>query len=52
MSTVFAGAFAFQAFFDTAITSWYENHNKGYLWKDVKGKFIEGGDDAEDDDDE
>lgn len=47
---MFAGAFAFQGFFDVAITKWYENHNKGKLWKDVKGKFLEGGDDDDDDD--
>ena len=43
------GAFAFQGFFDVGVNKWYENHNKGKLWKDVKGKFLEGGDDDEDD---
>lgn len=50
MASIFAGAFAFQAYFDSAINSWYANHNKGKLWADVKGKFLEGGDDAEEDD--
>ncbi|OBA22233.1 ubiquinol-cytochrome C reductase, partial [Metschnikowia bicuspidata var. bicuspidata NRRL YB-4993] len=50
VSTIFAGAFAFQAFLDVGVTKWYENHNRGKLWKDVKGKFLEGGE--EDDDDE
>ncbi|RLV85581.1 Cytochrome b-c1 complex subunit 9 [Meyerozyma sp. JA9] len=45
VATIFAGAFAFESSFDVAVTKWYENHNKGKLWKDVKGKFIEGGDD-------
>lgn len=49
VATIFGGAFAFQAFFDSAVTSWYENHNKGKLWKDVKTKFLEGGDEDEDD---
>lgn len=51
MSTIFAGAFAFQAFFDVGVTKWYEAHNRGKLWKDVKGKFLEGGDEEEEDDD-
>ncbi|MCH0628403.1 hypothetical protein JNB11_00195 [Kocuria palustris] len=46
---MFAGAFVFESWFDAAVTKWYDNHNKGKLWKDVKGKFIEqdGGDDDE-----
>lgn len=50
VATIFAGAFVFQAGFDTGITAWYEYHNRGKLWKDVKGKFLEGGDDEGDDD--
>ncbi|KAM9925338.1 hypothetical protein OXX59_003941, partial [Metschnikowia pulcherrima] len=50
VSTIFAGAFAFQAFFDVGVTKWYEAHNRGKLWKDVKGKFLEGGDEEEEDD--
>lgn len=50
VSTIFVGAFAFQASFDSGVTKWYENHNKGKLWKDVKGKFLEGGDDEDEDD--
>ncbi|CAH2450833.1 Ubiquinol cytochrome-c reductase complex subunit 9 [Komagataella phaffii CBS 7435] len=51
VASVFAGAFAFQAFFDAGVTSWYEAHNRGKLWKDIKGK-IGGGDEDEEDDDE
>ncbi|CAH2355193.1 cytochrome b-c1 complex subunit 9, mitochondrial [[Candida] railenensis] len=49
VATIFGGAFAFQGFFDVAVTKWYENHNKGKLWHDVKGKFLDGGDEDEDD---
>ncbi|ODV69166.1 hypothetical protein HYPBUDRAFT_152324 [Hyphopichia burtonii NRRL Y-1933] len=49
VATIFGGAFAFQGFFDVAVTKWYEGHNRGKLWKDVKGKFLEGGDEDEDD---
>ncbi|KAG0667442.1 E3 ubiquitin-protein ligase ubr1 [Maudiozyma exigua] len=46
--TVFVGAFLFQTEFDTAITKWYENHNKGKLWKDVKARIGNTGGDDED----
>ncbi|ODV59717.1 ubiquinol--cytochrome-c reductase subunit 9 ASCRUDRAFT_14741 [Ascoidea rubescens DSM 1968] len=56
VATVFAGTFIFQASFDSAITRWYENHNKGKLWKDIKPAILArngGGDeDADEDDDE
>ncbi|KAG4409630.1 hypothetical protein JTP64_000268 [Candida tropicalis] len=48
VGTIFAGAFAFQGFFDVAINNWWDAHNKGKLWRDVKGKFIE----ADEEDDE
>lgn len=48
VGTVFVGAFLFQTTFDSAITKWYENHNKGKLWKDVKAR-IGAPEEAEDD---
>ncbi|WPK24034.1 hypothetical protein PUMCH_001288 [Australozyma saopauloensis] len=48
VATIFTGAFAFQAFFDATLTKWYENHNKGKLWHDVRGKFVEGAGDEDD----
>lgn len=51
VGTIFAGAFVFQPLFDTGINKWYEAHNKGKLWKDVK-LTIGGGDDDEEEDDE
>ncbi|KAL6946907.1 hypothetical protein ACO0QE_001760 [Hanseniaspora vineae] len=48
VGTVFFGAFVFQGAFDSAVTSWYENHNKGKLWKDVKAQ-LNGGDGDDDD---
>ncbi|CAB4255763.1 similar to Saccharomyces cerevisiae YGR183C QCR9 Subunit 9 of the ubiquinol cytochrome-c reductase complex, which is a component of the mitochondrial inner membrane electron transport chain [Maudiozyma barnettii] len=48
VGTVFVGAFLFQTEFDSAITKWYENRNKGKLWKDVKARIGSNG--AEDDD--
>ncbi|CAG60137.1 uncharacterized protein GVI51_H09229 [Nakaseomyces glabratus] len=52
VGTILASAFVFQGAFDTAVTSWYENHNKGKLWKDVKAQIGAAGGDEEDDDDE
>ncbi|KAH3662185.1 hypothetical protein OGAPHI_005433 [Ogataea philodendri] len=52
VATVFTGAFVFQAYFDLAVTNWYENRNKGKLWKDVKLTLGGGDDDGDDDDDD
>lgn len=57
VATVFTGAFAFQAAFDVGVTKWYENHNKGKLWKDIKPKVLalhagEGDDEDEEDEDD
>lgn len=51
VATVLASAFAFQGFFDVGVTRWYENHNKGKLWKDIKAN-LGGEQDEEEDDDE
>ncbi|AGO09846.1 AaceriAAL145Wp [[Ashbya] aceris (nom. inval.)] len=50
VGTIFASAFVFQAAFDSGITAWYENRNKGKLWKDVKLQLQNGGDDDDEDD--
>ncbi|ODV75607.1 ubiquinol--cytochrome-c reductase subunit 9, partial [Cyberlindnera jadinii NRRL Y-1542] len=47
VGTIFAGAFVFQPVFDSGVTRWYEYHNRGKLWKDIKGKYVGGGDDEE-----
>lgn len=38
--------------FDSGVTRWYEYHNRGKLWKDIKGKYVGGGDDEEEDEDD
>lgn len=48
VGTIFASTFLFQVAFDSGVTAWYENHNKGKLWKDIKGRIMNG--DEEDDD--
>ncbi|RLV96344.1 Cytochrome b-c1 complex subunit 9 [Spathaspora sp. JA1] len=44
VATIFGGAFVFQGFFDAAVNTWYENHNRGKSWHDVRGRFVEGAD--------
>ncbi|KAH3686298.1 hypothetical protein WICPIJ_002724 [Wickerhamomyces pijperi] len=36
VGTIFFAGFLFQPALDSALTAWFENHNKGKLWKDVK----------------
>ncbi|AAS50221.1 AAL145Wp [Eremothecium gossypii ATCC 10895] len=48
VGTIFASAFVFQTAFDSGITAWYEKHNKGKLWKDVKLQLQNGEDDDDD----
>lgn len=52
VAAIFGGAFAFQGFFDVAVTKWYENHNKGKLWKDIKPAIVSGGGGGDDDDED
>lgn len=48
--TILVGAFAFQSLFDVGVTRWYENHNRGKLWSDLKLKLSSADGDDEDDD--
>lgn len=50
VGTVFVGALIFQTVFDSSITKWYENHNRGKLWTDVKARIGSTGGDDDDDD--
>ena len=36
---IIVGAFAFERGFDVATTAYWENHNQGKLWKDIKHKY-------------
>ncbi|KAJ1310739.1 hypothetical protein OPQ81_009261 [Rhizoctonia solani] len=40
-TTIFASAFAFSIGFDRATNAFWENHNKGKLWKDIRSKYVE-----------
>ncbi|CBQ71407.1 probable QCR9-ubiquinol--cytochrome-c reductase subunit 9 [Sporisorium reilianum SRZ2] len=41
VGTIFFGAFAFGIGFDLATTAWWDAHNKGKQWKDIRGKYLE-----------
>ncbi|KAM0747527.1 hypothetical protein T439DRAFT_328767 [Meredithblackwellia eburnea MCA 4105] len=36
VGSVFFGAFAFGIGFDTACSNWWDKHNKGKLWADIR----------------
>ncbi|ODV95522.1 hypothetical protein PACTADRAFT_30262, partial [Pachysolen tannophilus NRRL Y-2460] len=36
VAAILGTTFAFQAAFDSGVTAWYNAHNKGKLWADVK----------------
>ncbi|KAG0145634.1 hypothetical protein CROQUDRAFT_658425 [Cronartium quercuum f. sp. fusiforme G11] len=38
VSTIFAGSFAFSIGFDSATTAFWERHNRGKLWADIRDK--------------
>ncbi|OMP81519.1 Cytochrome b-c1 complex subunit 9 [Diplodia seriata] len=45
LTTVFVGAFAVQMSFDSASDKVWDSINRGRQWKDIKHKYVEGGDD-------
>lgn len=51
VGTIFLGAFIFQSSFDTLMNKWWEAHNKGKLWKDVKPRFVGNDEEGADEED-
>lgn len=41
LTTVFAGAFLFEIGFDRTLTYFWDQHNKGRQWKDIRHKYVE-----------
>ncbi|KIW14447.1 hypothetical protein PV08_07231 [Exophiala spinifera] len=48
LTSVFAGAFAFELAFEAGTNTLWDSWNKGRQWKDIKHKYIT----ADEDDDE
>ncbi|KAM7196127.1 Cytochrome b-c1 complex subunit 9 [Naviculisporaceae sp. PSN 640] len=44
---VFAGAFGWSMFYDTTMNKIWDYNNRGRQWKDIRHKYVEGGDDEE-----
>ncbi|KAI9376225.1 UQCRX/QCR9 like ubiquinol-cytochrome C reductase family protein [Aspergillus egyptiacus] len=49
LTSIFAGAFAFEVAFDTTTNSLWDFWNRGRQWKDIKHQYLNK---AEEDDDE
>ncbi|ORX33666.1 putative ubiquinol-cytochrome c reductase complex 7.3 kda protein, partial [Kockovaella imperatae] len=47
VSSVFLAAFGFSIGYDLVTSAWWDRHNKGKQWKDIRSRYIEqsGGDD-------
>jgi len=40
LATIFFGAFGFSVAYTQVTTKWWEYHNKGKLWKDIRDKYV------------
>ncbi|KAF0645504.1 hypothetical protein FPSE5266_01817 [Fusarium pseudograminearum] len=47
LATVFSAGFAWEIGFNNVMDKVWDNHNRGRQWKDIRHKFIEGGDEDE-----
>ncbi|KAL9940211.1 hypothetical protein V8E36_000916 [Tilletia maclaganii] len=41
VGSVFAGAFGFAIGFDVITSKWWDSHNRGKQWKDIRSKYVE-----------
>ncbi|ORY59407.1 cytochrome b-c1 complex subunit 9 [Leucosporidium creatinivorum] len=41
VGTVFFGAFAFGIGYDKATSAWWDNHNRGKQWADIRHKYVD-----------
>ncbi|WVQ73719.1 hypothetical protein IAR50_003299 [Cryptococcus sp. DSM 104548] len=49
VASTFVAAFTFSIGFDLATTAYWDNHNRGKQWHDIRHKYIQAGGDDEDD---
>ncbi|KAK1927499.1 putative ubiquinol-cytochrome c reductase complex 7.3 kDa protein [Papiliotrema laurentii] len=47
VSTVFLSAFTFSIGFDLATSAWWDAHNRGKQWKDIRHKYLQAAEDEE-----
>jgi len=41
LATVFFGAYGFSVLYTEATEKWWEYHNRGKLWKDIRDKYVQ-----------
>ncbi|BGP53763.1 hypothetical protein JCM8202_005535 [Rhodotorula sphaerocarpa] len=41
VGTVFFGAFAFGITYDKVTTAWWDSHNRGKQWADIRDKYLQ-----------
>ncbi|EIW66633.1 hypothetical protein TREMEDRAFT_34957, partial [Tremella mesenterica DSM 1558] len=41
VTTVFLGAFGFSMGFDVLTSAWWDAHNRGKQWKDIRDKYVQ-----------
>ncbi|PHH89808.1 hypothetical protein CDD83_5214 [Cordyceps sp. RAO-2017] len=49
LAAVFGAGFAFEMGFNSSMNRFWDNHNRGRQWKDIRSRYVES---AEEDDDE
>ncbi|WVR03839.1 hypothetical protein IAU60_000836 [Kwoniella sp. DSM 27419] len=47
VATCFVGAFTFSIGYDLATSAWWDYHNRGKQWKDIRSKYIQSSSDEE-----
>ncbi|KAK2072877.1 hypothetical protein P8C59_007206 [Phyllachora maydis] len=47
LGVVFAGAFAFEVGYDTAMNKLWDKINRGRQWKDIRHKYVQGAEEEE-----
>ncbi|KAG5981582.1 hypothetical protein E4U55_002784 [Claviceps digitariae] len=47
LAAVFGAGFVFEVGFNNGINKWWDNHNRGRQWKDIRSRYVEGGDEDE-----
>ncbi|KAI0894976.1 ubiquinol-cytochrome C reductase [Annulohypoxylon nitens] len=41
LGAVFVSAFAFEIAYDTTMNKFWDNHNRGRQWKDIRARYVE-----------
>ncbi|QUC18189.1 uncharacterized protein UV8b_02430 [Ustilaginoidea virens] len=47
LAAVFGAGFVFEVGFNNVVNKWWDNHNRGRQWKDIRDKYVQGGEEDE-----